>query len=143
MIISETRLRNVIRNILLENRDFNESYASKLAKLIGSGDLESINQGIELGEAIGMIDRHWTDETESYFGATEKVTFFWLICHKELAAQLREEIESEPYWAVNNGINMYGLTGCNPGGTTVEYPDMPDFCKISFRLRVPAPVRRK
>ena len=127
------RLRRTIRRILTENNE--KMHASKLATLMGSGDLESINQGIELGDAIGMIDRHWTDE---WTGTTidEMIIFFHMICHKELAAKLREEIESKPY-----GENMFGFIGCEPGGTTVEYPDMPDFCKISFRFRQPAPRR--
>ena len=84
-----------------------------------------------------MIARHYTDETDPYYTIAEKVIFYYLICHKELAAELRKEIESKPY-----GSNIFGFTGCNPGGTTVEYPDMPDFCKISFRVRVPAPLRK-
>lgn len=135
MLLTEKQLRNIIRNLLVENKE--KMYASKLAKLIGSGDLESINQGIELGETTDMIARHYTDETDPYYTIAEKVIFYYLICHKELAAELRKEIESKPY-----GSNIFGFTGCNPGGTTVEYPDMPDFCKISFRVRVPAPLRK-
>ena len=135
MLLTEKQLRNIIRNLLAENQE--KMYASKLAKLIGSGDLKSINQGIDLGESVGLIDRHYTDETDPYYTIAEKVIFYYLICHKELAAELRKEIESKPY-----GSDIFGFTGCNPGGTTVEYPDMPDFCKVSFRVRVPAPLRK-
>lgn len=139
MLLAERQLRDVIRKILLENRNFNEGHADKLVKLIGSGDLNSITQALELGESIDMISRYFTDESDPYIWSdtfAEKIIFFHMICHKELAAKLREEIESKPY-----GSNMFGFVGCEPGGTTVEFPDMPDFCKISFRLRVPAPMR--
>ena len=135
MLLTEAQLRNAIRKILAENQE--KMYASKLAKLIGSGDYEDLVQGIELGEGVDMIHLYYTTETEPYYTIPEKIVFFHLICHKELAASLREEIESKPY-----GSNMFGFTGCNPGGTTGhEYPDMPDFCKISFRMRLPAALR--
>ena len=47
------QLRRTIRKILLENNDHYE----KLAVMLCSGDLESINQAIELAEAMGYIHR--------------------------------------------------------------------------------------
>ena len=47
------QLRRTIRKILLENNDFFE----KLAIMLCTGDLESINQAIELAETMGYIHR--------------------------------------------------------------------------------------
>ena len=47
------QLRRTIRRILLENNDFYE----KIAVLLCTGDLESINQAIELAETMGYIHR--------------------------------------------------------------------------------------
>ena len=47
------QLRRTIRKILLENNDFYE----KLAIMLCTGDLESINQAIELAETMGYIHR--------------------------------------------------------------------------------------
>ena len=47
------QLRRTIRRILLENNDHYE----KLAIMLCTGDLESINQAIELAETMGYIHR--------------------------------------------------------------------------------------
>lgn len=47
------QLRHTIRQILLENNDYYE----KLAIMLCTGDLESINQAIELAETMGYIHR--------------------------------------------------------------------------------------
>ena len=45
------QLRRTIRQILFEN----QAHYDKLATLICSGDLESINQGVEFAETMGYI----------------------------------------------------------------------------------------
>ena len=45
-------LRKTIRKILLEN----QAHYDKLAKLMCTGDLDSINQAVELAETMGYIE---------------------------------------------------------------------------------------
>ena len=46
------KLRQIIRQILQEN----QAHYDKLAKLLCSGDLESIEQAVDLAETMGYID---------------------------------------------------------------------------------------
>ena len=47
------RLRKTIRTILLEN----QAHYNKLARLMCTGEIESINQAMDLAESMGYIDR--------------------------------------------------------------------------------------
>ena len=56
------QLRKTIRKILLEsNNQFD-----KLAKMLLSNNLESVNQGIELGEALGLFTLEDTFDRDAY-----------------------------------------------------------------------------
>jgi len=57
-------LRKTIRQILLENKQQYE----KILELIFTGDVENINQAVELAEAMGYIsDMNYTGPVESYY----------------------------------------------------------------------------
>ena len=62
------QLRKIIQNILLENNDHYE----KLAIMLCTGDLESVNQAIELAETMGYIHRVEYDEKDAWL-APEKI----------------------------------------------------------------------
>ena len=52
MLLTETQLRKLVKNILVEN----QQYIPKLIKLITSSDFETVVQGIDLAESIDMVE---------------------------------------------------------------------------------------
>jgi len=99
------QLRRTIRRILLENQEHYE----KLAKLIITGEKESINQAVELAETMGYISfcNHFTREWHAG-------TYYFWKCN-DCDPQFFEELEKQYHVETSNRI--YHLFSIN------FYPD--------------------
>jgi len=126
--MTKRQLKTIIRDTIIEsamvNSSFNEAHADKLAKLIGSAEEINIRQALELGEGIGMIEKHWTHEN-TFAG---KIIFFFVICHQSLAARIERSVKEYR----NPDEKLFGFVG----EMHTQYGSSPGFTKISFRLRV-------
>ena len=85
------QLRKTIRRILLEN----QQHFEKLAKMIATGEKESIIQALELAEAVGYIGFTEQSEPRKWY-ANEDIFFIKYSCN-DCDLQFIEEVEKQYY----------------------------------------------
>jgi len=87
MILTESQLRQTIRRILLENPQHYE----KLAAIIFTAEVPSINQACELAESMGYITNLNYREFESYVGGETIYEWTFVVSSYDFMDELRKQ----------------------------------------------------